>query len=204
MTHDFTHAKAEALAVTLSLIEDAAKAKNLEKIQIWTEVARLIESADEEQDQLRTERIVSRMSNMRHNDKKARGREIRSIWLDKVAKSGVRLKKVRGRSSSVYETAKLKILGIGCADDLDGKGKWWLGVPERQKYDAVILLCRDAGGEVLDFVLPWAFLAPQWSTFSRNEKQVIFHVQKYRHSFELESQHDIGSFCSALSHIKNL
>ncbi len=102
------------------------------------------------------------------------GAQLRSDWVDNLARSGIRLAGHRKR----YETPSSRSVAVASANELDGKpNKWFLGLPAA-KTDVAVLLCASKSGKVYDIVLPVADLGRRWDILSRSGGQIKFNVRK--------------------------
>jgi hypothetical protein len=114
-----------------------------------------------------------------------RGREIRDNWVGRALRDyGVRLRRL---GEVTYQTASGKMVAIPYASEAPERTyPWWLGLPDKQPYYAV-LLCQTTDGRVFDFVLDNRCIAQIWGSLSRDANHhVKFHVRMSGPNWELK------------------
>jgi hypothetical protein len=126
-----------------------------------------------------------RSKGFRKSGSRERGREVREKWVGRALRDyGVRLRRM---GEVTYQTASGKMLGIPYASEAPERTyPWWLGLPDKQPYYAV-LLCETSDGQVLDFVLDHSCIVRIWGSLSRDANHhVKFHVRRSGPNWELK------------------
>ena len=103
---------------------------------------------------------------------RAHGEQVRKILLDDLRQEGIVLRNQKG---SLYATGDGGIVGIAFATERQ-PGRWFLGLPERRDYKAIILLCEDSKGKALPLVLHKKLLDESYADLSHSGGQYKFNV----------------------------
>ncbi len=132
---------------------------------------------------------------------KMEGMVARTTWLKTLANRGIVL---TGQRKKYYSRGGESI-GIAFANEVCQpdqprlRDKWFLGLKDEQT-DFVVLLCRDRGGVIFDFVIPGSALASTWNSLSRSGTEVKFNVvregDEFRLSFPPREFMDITKYLS--------
>lgn len=151
-------------------------------------------------------RTHARRSRGTKSERSSVGREegslARRAFLDAGRNRGYHLV---SRGKTVFETANGYRVAIPFANE-QRPDRWFLGISD-EKYDVVVLLCQQEGGELFDFVLPEVFLEKFWLSFSRSGGQVKFNVSRSGGNWSLlvpgyESQ-AVDGFLGAYGPLRN-
>ena len=121
-------------------------------------------------------------------DAREHGKLARQCLFSALSGDGIPINHVRNRE---YRTAKGKRVVVPFATEDPRGDLWWTGFEDKQ-YDVVIFLCRTLDGKLLDFVVPWSFIAPRWADFSRSGGQVEFHVRRNTSGYVLDVPHGVS------------
>lgn len=140
--------------------------------------------------------------------KRSEGAKARGEWIAKVqSKTNIEFRK---EGSVTYRVGNQGLLGIAYASELtDYPDSWSLGLPDGDGYDVVVLLCRArTSQQLLDFVIPFAFLGQDWWRLSRYGKQVKINVVKDDAEYHLRipkaGKRNIGNYQHNLEALEKL
>jgi hypothetical protein len=140
--------------------------------------------------------------------KRSEGINAREVWVAKVeSKMNITIRK---EGSVTYRVGDRGRVGVAFASELNRlPDRWFLGLPEDDEYNVVVLLCRPLMGETLDFVIPVASLEQDWWRLSRSGGQIKFNVRKdgteeYSLQVPKAGKHSIGIFLGKLDELEKL
>jgi len=198
--------QSETLEVLVSRkLDEARKRNDFDELIRLARVAKAYQALEEEQRmlaerrtilaaQLRAEKVqpepvssaVISSGRKQELSPRSRGEKVRADWVRQKAPSLVR------REGKKYETMSGRVVGVAYARELDVKpDAWFLGY-EDEMPDYLVLLCEEAVGQLLDFVLPPDIVGCVWKQLSRSGGQVKFNVIRSGCNFYLRvpgSQH---------------
>jgi len=131
----------------------------------------------------------------------------RQRWVDKVkATAAIALTQIR---TTVYSAADGKRIGIGFGNQSSKyEGRWFASLAD-EPYDVMVLICRDANGTDLDFVIPVRELGDNWQWLSRQGNQIKLNISRKKDNFFLQvpgEDHpsvDISSFLGRIEPVFN-
>ena len=112
-------------------------------------------------------------SRMRKSKGRQMGHEARMLFVSAGRKLGYSLIPLGG---NLYTTPKEKKVVIAFANE-HKPNRWFLGVQD-DNYDAVVLLCQQSTGRMLEFILPREALGKFWTSLSRSGGQVKFNITR--------------------------
>jgi hypothetical protein len=139
--------------------------------------------------------------------KRSEGIRAREEWVAKVkSKTNIQIRK---EGSVTYRVGDRGRVGVAFASELNRlPDRWFLGLPEDDEYNVVVLLCRSLESQIWDFVIPVASLEQDWSRLSRSGRQIKFNVRKDGTEFSLQvpnaGKRSIGNYLNNLDVLEKL
>jgi hypothetical protein len=192
----------ETKAKIFEKVKLAAQKGDIDGISFWSKAAekchKIISETEELEnrvrdfiDSIRYERVTfsEEQINVTTNGRKLisakqEGAQYRKELVGALSAKGIIL---TGHGKS-YHTEFNSSLGIAFANEIDKPqlvDKWFLGLRD-EPVDFAILLCRDKGENLHDFIIPFSKMGSTWKKLSRSGGQIKFHVQRQRGGFVLQ------------------
>ena len=139
--------------------------------------------------------------------KRGEGIKAREDWVAKVeSTTNIHIRK---EGSVAYRVGDRGRVGVAFASELNRlPNRWFLGLPEDDQYNVVVLLCRSLESQTWDFVIPVASLEQDWRRLSRSGGQIKFNVRKDGMEYSLQvpnaGKRSIGIFLGKLDELEKL
>ena len=164
----------------MSQIQDAAKCGDTSTVVSISRTVETIEKLQKKLDEILIAlATLERVGNKQESSLidlgisyKGKGRIRRAEFVEALKGRGVEATQIKG---VLWEIGENKVVGIAYASERS-HNKWFLGLP-RKDYHAVILLCEDEYGSVINFIFPEEFYQTYEHDFSEDQNgQLKFNI----------------------------